>query len=128
MTDPISDLLTRIRNALKARQPALVVPHSRIKERLVGVLKAEGYISDFEIEAQPKKALKLKLKYEGRRAVIEGLRRVSRPGLRTYVRVGDLPRVRGGLGVAILSTSQGIMTASQARRQNLGGEVICHVW
>ena len=128
MTDPISDLLTRIRNGLKARQPSVALPYSRIKERLLGVLKTEGYIGDFEVEGQAKKILKLKLKYEGRRSVIEGLRRISRPGLRAYVRATDLPRVRGGMGVAILSTSQGIMTASQARKQNLGGEVICHVW
>lgn len=128
MTDPISDLLTRIRNGLKARLPSVAMPHSRIKEHLVGVLKTEGYLIDFEVEGQGRKTLKLKLKYEGRRSVIEGLRRVSRPGLRAYVRATDLPRVRGGLGVAILSTSQGVMTASQARKQNLGGEVICHVW
>jgi small subunit ribosomal protein S8 len=128
MTDPIADLLTRIRNGLKARQPTVSAPHSGIKERIAQVLKTEGYISDFETESQPKKTLKLKLKYEGRRSVIEGLRRVSRPGLRHYVRATEAPRVLGGLGVAIVSTSQGVMTASQARKQNLGGEVLCHVW
>ena len=128
MTDPIADLLTRIRNGLKARLPVVAMPHSRIKERIAGVLKAEGYLSDFETEGQTKKTLKLKLKYEGPRSVIEGLRRVSRPGLRYYVAATEAPRVRGGLGVAILSTSQGVMTASQARKQNLGGEVLCHVW
>ena len=128
MTDPIADLLTRIRNGLKARQPIVSAPHSCIKERIAGVLKTEGYIIDFETENQPKKTLKLKLKYEGRRSVIVGIRRISRPGLRHYVAATEAPRVLGGLGVAILSTSQGVMTASQARKQNLGGEVLCHVW
>ena len=91
-------------------------------------MKTEGYIIDFETENQPKKTLKLKLKYEGRRSVIEGIRRISRPGLRHYVAATEAPRVLGGLGVAILSTSQGVMTASQARKQNLGGEILCHVW
>ncbi|MBN2506933.1 MAG: 30S ribosomal protein S8 [Verrucomicrobia bacterium] len=128
MTDPIADLLTRIRNGLKARQPAVVVPHSRLKERIAQILKSEGYLGEIETEDQPRKNLKIKLKYDGQRAVIEGLRRISRPGLRHYVAATDAPRVRGGLGIAILSTSQGVMTASQARKQNLGGEVLCHVW
>jgi small subunit ribosomal protein S8 len=128
MTDPIADLLTRIRNGLKARLPVISVPHSRMKERIAVIMKSEGYLVDFETEAQPRKTLKIKLKYEGKRSVIEGLRRISRPGLRHYVAATDAPRVRGGLGVAILSTSQGVMTASQARKQNLGGEVLCHIW
>jgi small subunit ribosomal protein S8 len=129
MTDPIADLLTRIRNGIKARQPVIALPHSRIKERIAGILKSEGYVNDVETDgAKSKKTLKLKLKYEGPRSVIEGIRRISRPGLRCYVAATDAPRVRGGLGVAILSTSQGVMTAAQARKQNLGGEVLCHVW
>lgn len=128
MTDPISDLLTRIRNGLRAKLPTITLPHSRIKENIVNVLKAEGYIIGFDVEGKVPKTMTLKLKYDGRRAVIEGVRRVSRPGLRTYVGAGELPRVRGGLGVAILSTSRGVMTATQARKQNLGGEIICHVW
>lgn len=128
MTDPIADFLTRIRNGQRAKLPTVSAPHSRIKESLAAVLKSEGYIAGYDVEGAPLKTLKLKLKYDGRRAVIEGLRRVSRPGLRHYVAASDLPRVRGGLGVAILSTSQGLMTSAQARRNNVGGEVLCHVW
>lgn len=128
MTDPIADLLTRIRNGLHAKLPTVSLPHSRIKESVASVLKQEGYLAGVEVEEAPRKTLKLKLKYEGRRSVIEGLRRISRPGLRSYVGADEIPRVRGGLGVAILSTSQGVMSAMQARKQNLGGEVLCHVW
>ncbi len=128
MTDPISDLLTRIRNGLSARLPVISLPHSRIKEHIAAVLKHEGYIQDYEVEAKRHKTLKVKLKYDGRRGVIEGLRRISRPGLRHYVGATEVPRVRGGLGVAILSTSQGVMTATSARKQNVGGEVLCYVW
>ncbi len=128
MNDPISDMLTRIRNANRALLPAVEVPHSKLKESLAGILKREGYINDFSVEGQPHKALKLKLKYQGKRSVIEGLRRVSSPGLRRYVGATDIPRVRGGLGVAVLSTSQGIMTGHMARKKNLGGELLCFVW
>jgi len=129
MTDPLSDLLTRIRNAHRALLPSLEVPHSRMKEKIAGILKREGYIVDFAVEGKAaKKQLNLKLKYEGRKGVIEGLRRVSTPGLRRYVGATEIPRVRGGLGTAILSTSQGIMTGVQARKNNLGGELLCYVW
>ena len=129
MTDPLSDLLTRIRNAHRALLPSLEVPHSRMKEKIAGILKREGYIVDFAVEGKAaKKQLNLKLKYEGRKGVIEGLRRVSTPGLRGYVGATEIPRVRGGLGTAILSTSQGIMTGVQARKNNLGGELLCYVW
>jgi len=121
-------MLTRIRNANRALQPLVEVPHSKLKESLAGILKREGYISDFSIEGQLPKALKLKLKYQGKKSVIEGLRRVSTPGLRRYVGATDIPRVRGGLGVAVLSTSEGIMTGNQARKKNLGGELLCFVW
>ncbi len=128
MNDPISDMLTRIRNANRALLPNVDVPHSRIKESLAGILKREGYINDFAIEAQPRKTLKLRLKYQGKKSVIEGLHRVSTPGLRRYVGATEIPRVRGGLGVTVLSTSEGVMTGNQARKKNLGGELLCYIW
>ena len=128
MNDPISDMLTRIRNANRALLPAVDVPHSKLKESLAGILKREGYITDFNVEGQMPKQIKLKLKYQDKKSVIEGLRRVSTPGLRRYVGSTDIPRVRGGLGVAVLSTSEGIMTGTQARKKNLGGELLCFVW
>jgi small subunit ribosomal protein S8 len=128
MTDPISDMLTRIRNASQALQPTVQLPHSRLKESVAGILKKEGYLTDVSVEGANVKTLKLKLKYQGRKAVIEGLRRVSRPGLRRYVGAEDMPRVRGGLGTAIVSTSQGVMSGQQARKNNLGGELLCYVW
>ena len=128
MTDPIADLLTRIRNANQALLPALALPHSRLKERIAHILKQEGYIADCSVEGDKIKTLKLKLKYQGRKAVIEGLRRVSTPGLRHYVGARDVPRVLGGMGVAILSTPRGIMTGVEARKQNVGGEVLCYIW
>lgn len=129
MTDPISDMLTRIRNAHRALHPSTDIPHSRMKESIAGILKSEGYIADFAVEGQAvQKKLKLKLKYVGKRSVIEGLRRISSPGLRRYVGAGEIPRVRGGLGVAIVSTSQGVMSGNTARKNKLGGELICYVW
>ena len=128
MTDPISDMLTRIRNAHRALLPIVDVPHSKLKESIATILKKEGYVSEVSLETAPRKTLKLKLKYEGRKGVIEGLRRVSSPGLRRYVGASDIPRVRGGLGTAILSTSQGVMTGVQARKNNLGGEILCYIW
>ena len=128
MNDPISDLLTRIRNANRALLPAIQVPHSRIKEGLAGILKREGYIADFTVEGKVPKTIKLKLKYQGKKSIIEGLRRVSTPGLRRYVGATDIPRVRGGLGVAVVSTSEGLLTDLQARKKNIGGELICYVW
>jgi small subunit ribosomal protein S8 len=128
MNDPISDFLTRIRNANRALLPSTEVPHSRMKESIADILKREGYIADFAVEGKTAKRIKLKLKYQGKKSVIEGLRRVSTPGLRRYVGAKDIPRVRGGLGVAMLSTSEGIMTDIQARKKNLGGELLCYVW
>jgi small subunit ribosomal protein S8 len=129
MHDPISDMLTRIRNGSRALQPVVEIPHSKLKESIAQILKKEGYISDVAVEGQAAtKTIKLKLKYEGKRAVIEGLRRVSTPGIRRYTGSQDVPRVRGGLGVAILSTSEGIMTGVQARKKNIGGELLCYVW
>jgi small subunit ribosomal protein S8 len=128
MTDPISDMLCRIRNAGQALLPAIELPHSRIKEHVANVLKQEGYIADIAVEGKAVKKMKLKLKYQGKKAVIEGMRRISKPGLRHYVGADEIPRVRGGLGVAVISTPEGVMSGVQARKKNLGGEVLCYVW
>src|SRR6266850_6422230 len=128
MTDPIADMLTRIRNAHRALLPMVEMPHSKMKESIANILKREGYIAELSVEGKVAKKIKLKLKYEGKKGVIEGLRRVSAPGLRRYVGATEIPRVRGGLGTAILSTSQGMMTGVQARKNNLGGELLCYVW
>jgi small subunit ribosomal protein S8 len=128
MTDPISDMLTRIRNASRALLPVVEIPHSKMKESIAHILKREGYVGDITVETSPSKRLKLKLKYEGRRPVIEGLRRVSTPGLRRYSGSTTIPRVRAGLGVSIVSTSKGVMTGSQARKENVGGELLCYIW
>jgi small subunit ribosomal protein S8 len=128
MTDPISDMLARIRNANRALLPGVEVPHSKIKESIASILKKEGYINDFAVEGKTAKTIKMKLKYQGKKSIIEGLRRVSTPGLRRYVGSTDIPRVRGGLGVAVVSTSEGVMTGVQARKKNIGGELLCYVW
>jgi small subunit ribosomal protein S8 len=127
MTDPIADMLTRIRNAHRALLPTVEMPHSKLKESIAHILKKEGYVMDVAVEGSPK-TIKLKLKYDGRKGVIEGLRRVSTPGLRRYVGATDIPRVRAGLGTAIISTSQGLMTGVQARKNNIGGELLCYIW
>lgn len=128
MIDPISDMLTRIRNAQRALLPTVEVPHSRMKESIANILKKEGYVMDLAVEGKTPKTIKLKLKYQGKKSVIEGLRRISRPGLRHYVGATEIPRVLGGLGVAVLSTPEGVMTGVQARKKNLGGELLCYVW
>jgi len=128
MSDPISDMLTRIRNAGAAHLPVVALPHSRIKESIARVLHSEGYLADVAVEGEVKKTIKLKLKFNGKKSVIEGLKRVSKPGLRRYVGSTEIPRVRGGLGVAIVSTPEGIFTDTQARRKNLGGELLCYIW
>ena len=128
MSDPISDMLTRIRNAGRALLPAIELPHSRIKENVANILKQQGYVTDVAVDGLPLKKLKIRLKYEGKKPVIEGLKRISRPGLRRYVGATEIPRVRGGLGVAIVSTSEGVMTDAQARKKNLGGELLCYIW
>lgn len=129
MSDPIADMLTRIRNAGQALLPSVNMPHSNIKERIADVLKREGYVADVSTHSESgKKTLQLKLKYEQRRSVIDGLKRVSTPGLRRYVGADEIPRVRNGLGTAILSTPAGILTGNEARRQNVGGELLCYVW
>jgi len=128
MTDPISDMLTRLRNGGRALLPMVALPHSRIKESIANILKKEGYVADVAVEGNTIKTLKIKLKYQGKKSVIEGMRRVSKPGLRNYVGSTEIPRVRGGLGVAVVSTSEGVMSGMQARKKNLGGELLCYVW
>ena len=128
MNDPISDMLARIRNANLALLPTVALPHSKMKESIAGILKREGYITDFAVEGKLPRTIKMKLKYQGKKSVIEGLNRLSTPGLRRYVGATDIPRVRGGLGVAVISTSEGVMTGTQARKKNIGGELICSIW
>jgi small subunit ribosomal protein S8 len=130
MTDPIADMLTRIRNASMARHERAEMPHSRLKEHLAGVLKAEGYLDDVRVsEGEQQKTLTLVLRYgRDRQSAIDGIRRVSTPGRRVYVRHDRIDRVCSGMGVSILSTSRGVMTDREARRQRVGGELLCEVW
>lgn len=130
ITDPIADLLTRIRNANSARHETVEVPASNMKKSIVEILFEEGYIKKYEvIEDGRQGMIKIWLKYgEGKKQVIEGLKRVSKPGLRVYVSKEELPRVLKGLGIAIISTSKGVMTDKRARRENVGGEVLAFVW
>lgn len=128
MHDPISDLLSRIRNAGLARHARVNIPHSKLKESVAHILKREGYIADVAVEGGPIKSLVLSLKYDQRKPVITGLRQISTPGLRRYVRSTEIPRVLGGMGVAIVSTSRGVMSGTEAKLQNLGGELVCYVW
>jgi len=121
-------MLTRIRNAGAAHLPTVELPHSRVKESVAKILKTEGYLSEVAVAGETKKTLKLSLKFVGKKSVIEGLKRISSPGLRRYVGATKIPRVRGGLGVAIVSTSEGLLTDSQARKKNLGGELLCYIW
>ena len=128
--DPVGDMLTRLRNAGMARHEKLEFPTSKLKERIASVLKAEGYIRDYElIPEKPVGKLKVYLKYgAGRTKAITGIRQISKPGLRVYAHKNEVPRVLGGLGIAVVSTSRGIMTDKAARALGLGGEVICYVW
>ena len=132
MTDPISDMLTRIRNANIAMHDDVRMPSSKKKEALAAILKKEGYIEDFSVATnsdRPGSTLTVTMKYSPERArTISGLRRVSKPGLRVYKPAQEVPRVLGGLGVAVLSTSQGLMTDREARKRNVGGEILCFVW
>ncbi|HLA15570.1 MAG TPA: 30S ribosomal protein S8 [Candidatus Limnocylindrales bacterium] len=130
ISDPIADMLTRIRNASRARHTEVIVPASRVKREIARILVAEGFIADFSEDRDGTLAiLRLRLKYvDGKVPVVSGLRRISKPGLRVYAKKTDIPRVLGGLGIVIVSTSQGIMTGSQARRADLGGEVLAYVW
>lgn len=128
-TDPVADMLARIRNALLARHEAVEIPHSKLKVRIAEILKQEGYISDLSVQAERPALLRLQLKYgEGRRPAIIGLRRTSRPGRRVYVRHKDIPPVLNGMGISIISTSHGVVTDRDARKQSVGGEILCEVW
>jgi len=130
MTDPIADMLTRIRNGLQSRHAAVEMPASKLKSAIAEVLKEEGYIKGYSTSGEgATKTLKVELRYVGKNEpVLSGLKRVSKPGLRVYSAATDIPRVFGGLGVAIISTSRGVMSGAQARKQRVGGEIICHVW
>jgi small subunit ribosomal protein S8 len=130
MTDPVADMLTRVRNASLAYHDDVVMPSSRIKENIARILTQEGYVEGYEVEpTRPQATLRVKMKYgPNRERVLSGLRRISKPGLRVYVKKSEVPRVLGGLGVAIVSTSAGLMTDRQARREGRGGEVVAYVW
>ena len=130
VSDPIADMLTRVRNASRARHAEVIVPASRTKREIARILKEEGFIADVREErAGPAQLLRLELKYvDGKVPVVSGLKRISKPGLRVYARKTDIPRVLGGLGVVIVSTSKGIMTGTQARQAELGGEILAYVW
>jgi len=130
MTDPIADMLTRIRNGCMAKKPLVTCPASKLKQRILEVLTSEGYIEGFNVGTLEDRAIiSITLKYsEDDRPVINGIKRVSKPGLRRYARTDAIPTVRNGLGLTILSTSKGIMTDRQARKENVGGEMICSIW
>jgi len=132
MTDPIADMLTRIRNANTAFHDDVIMQSSKVKEALAKILVSEGYIEDLSIDddpGRPGRKLRIVLKYTpDRRRTISGLRRVSKPGLRVYTSATEVPRVLGGMGIAILSTNQGLMTDREARQRRVGGEILCHVW
>lgn len=130
VTDPIADLLTRMRNANQMRYNEVVVPSSNLKLEIVKILKAEGYITDYKVEkGQVQDNIVITLKYEkNKERVISGLKRISKPGLRVYAKAEEIPTVLNGLGISIVSTSKGIMTGKEARKENLGGEVLAYVW
>jgi small subunit ribosomal protein S8 len=130
MTDPIADFLTRIRNGLRAGHDEVVIPHSKMKAEMARILEEQGYIESWTVErARVGESLRLRLKYtDDRSSVISGLRRVSKPGRRTYVASKDVPRVLGGMGTAIVSTSRGLRTGHDARRNGVGGEIVAEVW
>ena len=130
LTDPVADMLARIRNAISARHQKVDVPASKLKTEIARILKEEGYISNFKAtEEEGHKVLRIYLKYtNNNEAAISNVARVSRPGCRVYVRRSEIPRVLGGLGVAVISTPEGVMTGVQARKKNLGGEVLCYIW
>jgi len=130
ISDPIADLLTRIRNAIMAKHDFVLVPASRMKLSIAKILKEEGFIIDYEVlRSKPHRAIKIYLKYSDKnQPVISGLERASKPGLRVYVGRKEIPRVYGGLGIAIVSTPKGVMTGQQAWRQGRGGELLCYVW
>jgi len=126
--DTVADMLTYIRNANKALKPQVLMRYSKLKESIARILKQEGFISDYSVIGDTKRELQINLKIKARKGVIEGIKRVSKPGLREYVGVDEIPRVLGGLGVAIISTPKGVLTGQEAREQKVGGEVLAHVW
>ncbi len=130
VNDPIGDMLTRIRNACMARHATVVIPASKMKLSIAEILKREGFIKDYSVqEGHPSNTIEISLKYTpDRQPVITGLRRVSKPGLRIYTKRGDIPRVRGGMGLSILSTPKGVLAGHEAWKQRVGGEVLCYVW
>ncbi|HHX52223.1 MAG TPA: 30S ribosomal protein S8 [Erysipelothrix sp.] len=129
MTDPIADMLTRVRNGIQARHEEVLVPASKEKLEIARILKEEGFILNYSVSGDIKKVITIQLKYgPNREKIISGLKRISKPGLRVYAKSKDLPRVLNGLGVAIISTSNGLMVDRDARKQNVGGEVIAYVW
>ncbi|MBN1689845.1 MAG: 30S ribosomal protein S8 [Dehalococcoidia bacterium] len=129
VTDPIADLLTRVRNAAMARHDSVNVPASKMKIAVAKILKDEGFISDYSIvKGEPQRMIKITLKYIDKQPAFIGLERVSKPGLRIYSGKKDIPRVYGGLGIAVISTSKGLMTGQEAWKKNIGGEVLCYVW
>ena len=130
MTDPIADMLTRIRNGIQARHQSVEMPSSTMKVAIAEVLRDEGYIKGFAVSGEgPKKTLKVDLKYVGKNEpIVTGIKRVSKPGLRVYAGANEIPRVFGGLGISILSTSRGVMSGARARRERVGGEVLAQVW
>lgn len=128
MIDTIADMLTRIRNANQRLHKSVKMPSSKMKVRIAEILKEEGYVEDFKVSGDIKKDLTLNLKYKGKTKVISGLKRISKPGLRVYVTVEEVPQVLNGMGIAIISTNQGIMTDKAAKEAHLGGEVIAYVW
>ena len=130
ISDPIADMLTRIRNAIMVRHDSVLMPASRMKLAIARILKDEGFITDYEVlRSKPHRVIKIYLKYHDKnQPVFSGLERVSKPGLRVYVQQKEIPRVYGGLGIAILSTPKGVMTGQQAWRQGVGGELLCYVW
>jgi len=129
-TDPIADMLTRIRNANQALHPEAIMPSSKLKEQIARILSEEGFVDGYQVEdARVGKALKVQLRYQnGRVRVLRGIRRISKPGNRVYRGAAEIPRVAGGIGVSIVSTSEGLLTDREARRRNVGGEVLCEVW
>ena len=128
MTDPIADMLTRIRNANQMRNEVVEMPSSKIKVEIAKILKDEGYIVDYSVSGDAKKVLSVTLKYSGTERVISGIKRISKPGLRVYAQASDLPKVLNGLGIAIISTSKGLMCDKEARKIGAGGEVLAYVW
>jgi len=129
VTDPIADLLTRVRNAAMARHDSVNVPASKMKIAVAKILRDEGFISDFSIvKGEPQRMIKITLKYIDKQPAFIGLERVSKPGLRIYSGKKEIPRVYGGLGIAVISTSKGLMTGQEAWKKNIGGEVLCYVW